>query len=835
MSDAPRGLVINESGKPVSIFIDGRHVQVGSHMTVLEAAQMHGVYVPTLCHDPRLAPVARCGLCLVEIGEQDMVHACETPVSEGLEVVTLNPRITEARRQRLNELLSNHNAYCEPPCHYACPAGIDIPGYLGAIARGEDAEAVRIIKERLPLPRIIGRVCPRPCESACRRTQVDGKPVAICQLKRFAADKAGAENGGAAIEVAAPPSGKRIAVIGSGPSGLTAAYYLALDGHDVTIFEADEAAGGMMRWGIPPYRLPREVIDADVADILKLGVQLRLSTRLGEDLTFVSLLDEQKYDAVYLAIGAQTGSTGGIKGAEEGQGILTAVEFLRVGNAGEWKEPLGKTIVVGGGFTAIDAARSSLRLDASEVTLVYRRSREEMPATADEVDEAEEEGVDLRLLTTPLSVVREDGKVVGLLCQQNRLGEPDQSGRRRPEPVPGSEFTIAADTVILAIGQEVDSSDVDDQCALTPKGTIAVDKLTLLTSRKGVFAGGDCETGPATVVEAIAAGRRAAIAIDAYVNGESPEAACAAPGARLERHRPAFFDIGAKPICEASRSPMPVLEPEERHNFEEVELGFGEETARTEAARCLQCTCHEASRCELQRLSVRYGAGSTVFTGDTGQFELFDGSPILQLDRKRCIQCHQCVRVCDELERYSVYTVDEAGYPALKGATYRESGCVSCGQCTDACPTGALVNAQLKSAREWEITRVRTTCPLCGPGCNFDLNVKNGRFIGVTTAEDAPVNGEALCVKGRFHTDMIHNPDRLTTPLIRRNGELEPATWDEALDLVAARLTDIRDRYGSDAFGALSSARCTNEDNWLMQKFVRAVMRTNNLDHCART
>ncbi len=189
MNTASAPFVIADDARPVMLFIDGHHLEADAHMTVLEAATAHGIYIPTLCHDPRLTPAARCGLCIVELAGEEIVKACETPVSEGLEVITLNPRIAESRRQRLNELLSNHNAYCEPPCHYACPAGIDIPAYLNAIAQGDDAEAVRIIKERLPLPRIIGRVCPRPCESACRRVQVDGQPVAICHLKRFAADQ----------------------------------------------------------------------------------------------------------------------------------------------------------------------------------------------------------------------------------------------------------------------------------------------------------------------------------------------------------------------------------------------------------------------------------------------------------------------------------------------------------------------------------------------------------------------------------------------------------------------------------------------------------------------
>lgn len=245
-----------DDGAQVSMFIDGLHVQVKAGSTIMDAAASHDVFIPTLCHDPRLEPAGRCGLCKVQVAGLGIVQACETTVAEGMEVTTLDPTLAALRRERLNEILSNHNAYCEPPCHYACPAGIDIPRYLDAIARSDDIEAVRIIKERLPLPRIIGRVCPRPCERACRRTQVDGEAVAICQLKRFSADRvheareAGIQRAASVDPMVAPATGKRVAIVGSGPTGLSAAYYLALDGHDVTIFEALDRPGGMVLNGI---------------------------------------------------------------------------------------------------------------------------------------------------------------------------------------------------------------------------------------------------------------------------------------------------------------------------------------------------------------------------------------------------------------------------------------------------------------------------------------------------------------------------------------------------------------------------------------------------------
>ncbi len=811
--------------------IDGHHLGAAPGTTIMKAARSHGIEIPGLCHDPRLEPAGRCGLCVVEVTGEGLVQACQTMVYAGMEVVTLSPEIAEVRRQRLNDFLADHNAYCEPPCHHACPAGIDIPAYVAAIARGDDPEAVRIIKERLPLPRIIGRVCPRPCEDACRRSQVDGQPVAICQLKRYAGDRAGA--GGALVrEEPAAATGKKIAIVGSGPAGLSAAYYLALDGHQTVIFEAGSQPGGMMLTGIPPYRLPRDVITAEIDDILDLGVELRLNSRLGANFTLDSL-EADGFDATFLAIGAQRGSTGGIAGAE-GQGVYSAVEFLARSNAGGWDQPLGRTLVVGGGFTAMDAARSAVRLGATEVTVAYRRTREEMPATSDEVEGAELEGVKLALLTAPVSVLREGGALTGAVCQKMELGEPDQSGRRRPEPAQGSEFSLGADTIIIAVGQEVDTAGLEG-LDLKWGNTVAVDLLTLATGREGVFAGGDCQSGPATVVEAIAAGRRAAVAISAYLSGADPAEVCGSVAAGLLKRNPKLFDIGAKPLSEEKRRPMPELSAAERRNFNEIELGFSDEDARAEAARCMQCTCHAAGACDLQRLSIRYGAGTTEFRGPQGEYRPLLACPVFELDRKRCIKCHKCVRICHEEVQYHVYDVDQSGHPALSGGTYMNSGCVFCGSCLDICPTGALVNLQLKESRSWELETVRTTCPLCGTGCSFDLNVKDGRVVGVTSTPDAPVNGLALCVKGRFHTDMINDPDRVTAPLIRKNGGFEEATWEEALDLAAARLLEIRERDGADALAALSSARCTNEENWLMQKFMRAVIGTNNIDHCART
>ena len=620
---------VNEGAAHFDITIDGVAIRAEEGDSILVAASKAGITIPAMCSDPRIKPTGDCGLCVVEIdGNPKPEKACEIKVREAMQIVADSPALTALRRPILNNYLSNHNAYCLPPCSYSCPAGIDIPGYIGLIAQKKYVEATALIKEKLPLPQVIGRVCPRPCESVCRRAQVDEEqPVAICSLKRFAADRARLL-GAATQPKPKAPTGKKIAVIGAGPAGLSTAFFLALEGHQVTILEAQEAAGGMLRYGIPPYRLPNQVLDDEINDILALGVELKLNQRLGRDYLLESLTSH--YDAVFIAIGACTGKMARVKN-ENTPGVMPAVDFLAKANRGQRFDLGQNVVVIGGGFTAADAARTARRMGAPNVTLSYRRSRKEMPASPHEIHDCEVEGVVLDLLSAPIEVKVENGRAVGLICQRMRLGEPDASGRRSPEPVAGSEYLIPADTILQAISQDVDVKSLQiNDIKTTRWGSIEVDEATMKTNLPGIFAGGDASLGAATAVEAIGQGRRAAYAIDAYLRGADDRAIAKV----IEIERPKFFDIGTWPKQHAKLATMPVLPKEKRVSvfgkdiapgntgaitasgaYAEVELGFSEDTAVTEAERCLQCVCQAAGSCDLQKYSLQFGAGTKEYRG----------------------------------------------------------------------------------------------------------------------------------------------------------------------------------------------------------------------------
>ena len=468
------------------------------------------------------------------------------------------------------------------PCEHTCPAGINVPIYIGQIALGKFDEALASIQSTMPFAAVCGRVCHHPCEAKCLRGQLD-EPLAVGALKRFAADYAAANNG-KSRPTRPEPNGHRAAVVGGGPAGLSAAWELARRGYQVKLYEALPVLGGMLSVGIPEYRLPKKSLQKEIDDILALGVEVQTGVRLGKDISLDELLSAG-YDAIFLGVGAWKSTALGIAG-ENLSGVIHAIEFLRDANLalmdkGKMPKIGRKVAVVGGGNAAIDAARTALRMGAKEVHVVYRRTQEEMPAQAKEIAEAAHEGVQMHFLAAPKEIAGEK-KVGGLVCYQMELREFDRSGRRRPVQVEGAEFTLDVDTVIVAIGQSVEGVVADSSVGVDRWGQIVVDPTTLATSIPGVYAGGDAVTGPSTVIEAVAQGLKAARAIDEQVRGIPAEAVV------LEDERGALVED--EEVAEKPRVMMPEMLVCDRVKcFAEVELGYSPEAAQEEANRCLKC------------------------------------------------------------------------------------------------------------------------------------------------------------------------------------------------------------------------------------------------------
>lgn len=722
----------------ITVKINGTAYEAGEGMTILQLAKANQIEIPTLCYDERVKTYGACGLCVVEVeGAPKLFRACATAVTDGMSVLTDTPRVRESRKTALEFLMSDHTGDCKAPCSIACPAGTDCQGYVGLIANGEFEEAIRVVKNKIPLPASIGRVCPHPCETACRRQYVEDS-VAIAQLKSFVADKDLA--GEKYIPAKAAPTGKKVAVIGGGPGGLSVAYFLAVKGHSVTIYDAMPQMGGMLRYGIPEYRLPKNVVDAEVDTIARLGVIMKNNVAVGKEITLEELRSAN--DAVVVAIGAWSSRGMHVKG-EDGANVLGGIDFLRAVALGAPPAIGDKVAVVGGGNTAMDACRTAVRLGAKEVSILYRRTRAEMPAEEVEIKEAEEEGVVFRFLSNPIEI--RNGSV---LLQKMELGEPDASGRRSPVPIEGAVEELPVSTVIMAIGQGANLTGFE-ALEQTNRRTIAADESTYTTSIEGVFAIGDATNrGASIAIEAIGEAQRSADVIDSYLHG-----------AVVGYKKPYMVTLPEPPYAKLKtfgkmeRQNMKHLLPDYRkHNFEEIMQGYTEEDAMKEANRCLGCGCHDYFDCKLYRYANEYDVKPERLAGEKHNRTVADNHPYILRNPDKCILCGLCVRACDEVMQVGALGLVNRGFdtivkPAI-GQPLLDAGCVSCGLCVALCPTGALLesNRYKKDVPVAEESRM-VPCEFCPAGCMVDL-----RYTGHTVTRALPAEGGLLCALGRFGT-----------------------------------------------------------------------------------
>lgn len=752
----------------MKIKINSTEYEIPTEMRVVDAVKKYaGIQIPTLCYEERLGHINSCFLCVTEIkGASKLLPACSTMIADGMEIETDSENVLAARREALSLLLSDHCADCYSPCSLTCPAGIDIQGYLKLASQSRFEEALELIKERNPLPIACGRVCVHSCELKCRRA-IHDSAVRINYVKRTAA-----EGGGDKKAKTLPKKELKFAAIGAGPASLSFAYYAALGGAEVTIYEAMPEAGGMLRYGIPEYRLPKKLLDREISELSESGVTIKCNERVDRE-RFKEL--EARYDRIFIGVGAWQSSDPHILNSEHPD-CVSGIQFLaRIAMGENLDLSQERVLIIGGGNTAIDAARTAIRSGALSVTMLYRRSEKEMPAHPEEIAAAKEEGVELKILTVPKELLIDNGKICGIRCIQSKLGEPDKSGRCSVAEIDGSDFVEKGSFVITATGQKAELSCIDS--SLIERGRVITDKNGNCNAQ--LLAGGDCVTGAATVIEAIAAGRRAAMS------------ALGTPEKINFRVSKDFFgEVKKEQISDGA--PHSAVRLKERaaelrsHDFIEVDSTLTCDEAKHEAERCLSCGCSAVESCLLKRYASKYGVRSTYTKGERRLYKPQIGDSPIIYDPAKCIKCQRCIKTCEKLHGRSYIALIGRGFEVMVQPYFqKEYGCDLCGNCVSSCPTGALSlkNGYMPYYKQKE----RSKCMLCSAGCDIEIR-SYGREARVASARSKESGeGDYLCSR-QFEMEELLQKSPIQ-PMAKIDGKLQNCSYTEAAAILAEKLS----------------------------------------------